>query len=167
MVAVFMKFMAALFLVTLALFFASGLVPRAKAQQDGPDCAELVRDVTVPKGSIAYPGERFEKVWLVRNCGESEWIGYQAIRVVGEGQNSFSILPTAPKTEMEVSVEIQAPNRPGNYAFVYEIARPYDDMRRIVRFGEQLRVEFIVAQFVEVYLGNETEVEIKIEVEEN
>lgn len=134
---------------------------------DGADCAELVRDVTIPRGSIVYPGEKFEKVWIIRNCGESEWITHRVVRVAGEiGQNSFSILPTAPKSEVEISIEIQAPMQPGNYIVIYEIARPFNDMRRMVRVGNPLVVEFRVARVIEVYLGDETEVEIKIEVEE-
>ena len=162
------KFLGAMFLALLTtLGWLVVSLPRpALAQQDGPDCAEFVRDVTVPKGSIAYPGERFEKVWLVRNCGESEWIGYRVINTTND--NAFSIPATAPKTEVEVLVEFNAPMRSGNYVYVYGIIRPNVDPRRIVRIGEPLLLEFLVAQFIEVYLDNENtpEIEIKIEVEE-
>ena len=147
MAVIFVKLALALLMVMTALLLSSGIVPRARAQQvDGPDCAELIRDLTVPKGSIAYPGERFEKKWLVRNCGESEWIGYRAVNATGD--NSFSIPDTAAKSEVEIVTEITAPTRPGSYVYVYGITRPVNDMRRMVRIGDQLIIEFIVAQVI-------------------
>lgn len=168
MVAVFAKFAFALFLVGMALFFASsGLALKVRAQQDGPDCMEVVRYGPVSQTILVSPGEIFESVWRVENCGESPWIRYRAVKVFGEfGQNSFAVPDTAAGTENELSLVIQVPTTPGTYTAIFELTRPFGDMRRMTRFGEPLVIEFRVAQSIKVYLGDETEVEIKIEVEE-
>jgi hypothetical protein len=90
----------------------------------GPgDCtlnAKFVTDVTIPDGTEFSPGADFVKVWRLRNTGTCAWEAGTRL-VFGSGNQMGGpadvpvSTPVAPGSEVDVSVNLKAPNSPGNY----------------------------------------------------
>jgi len=87
-----------------------------------PDCihdAQFVKDITIPDNTVIERGEKFTKIWRVRNIGTCTWT--PAFQVVLAGGNPLSwsrvdvvdIVP--PDEETEIKVEILSPEVPGTY----------------------------------------------------
>jgi hypothetical protein len=84
------------------------------------DLAEFVADITVPDGTQFKPGETFTKKWRLRNQGTCTWTtGYALVFDEGDpmGADLVINLPAdvPPGSEVDVAVEMTAPNTPGTY----------------------------------------------------
>jgi hypothetical protein len=96
--------------------------------------AGFIADVTVPDGSFFHPGVGFVKIWRLKNTGTCTWTrAYSLAYVNGDplGATSSMIMPTvAPGQQVDVSLDMNAPTRPGHY-------RGYWKMKdaRGVKFG--------------------------------
>lgn len=44
-----------------------------ESSQEPEDSSEFIRDVTIPDGSILNSGEKFTKIWEIRNTGNVAW----------------------------------------------------------------------------------------------
>jgi hypothetical protein len=93
----------------------------------GPDNATYVADVTVPDDEVMGPGEIFEKVWRIRNTGTTTWsTDYTLTFIDGElmGAPNQVSLPNevSPGEEVEVSVEMSAPETPGSYISYWKMS---------------------------------------------
>ena len=86
--------------------------------------AVLLQDVTIADGTnIAY-GAKFTKTWQFRNTGTCPWIGYTIAFVSGDRLGASETAPvtdTAPKADVNVSVELTAPTRDGIYTGFFEL----------------------------------------------
>jgi uncharacterized protein YkwD len=96
-------------------------VPSEQDQQPEQclDKAAFYADVTVPDNTLFKPGEKFKKVWRVRNEGTCIWNdAYSLIFASGEimnGSLSNQLTEVAPGEISEISIELQAPARWGQY----------------------------------------------------
>ncbi|GEM_PF-2469688 len=86
-----------------------------------------VADVTIADGMVLAAGAAFVKTWRVRNPGPGAWSEDAMLCYVG-GQNlgtrSSVELPTVgADEECEVSVEMIAPNTPGEYATYWQLCK--------------------------------------------
>lgn len=77
-------------------------------------------DVTVPDGTIMTPGQEFVKTWKIKNIGSCTWdAGYKLIFSYGDDELNGTAQPLAaaiaPGEEVEVSVQLKAPDLPGRY----------------------------------------------------
>ena len=84
------------------------------------DRAWFVEDVTVPDGTVFAPGQKFTKTWKLRNVGNCTWTtDYSLVFSTGDqmGGAASINLPTsvAPRQEIAISVDLTAPESPGNY----------------------------------------------------
>jgi hypothetical protein len=85
------------------------------------DRATFVNDVTVPDGTSFEPGETFIKTWRLRNTGDCTWnAGYTVVFDQGDAMGSPASFPLTggevqPGEEVEISVNLQAPDKPGEY----------------------------------------------------
>src|SRR3990170_5644777 len=71
-----------------ALFFAA-------SGAEAADCATFVADLNYPDGSQVSPGQTINKGWRLRNCGDTTWSGFTAVRVSGSfGPTSFPVPTT-------------------------------------------------------------------------
>jgi uncharacterized protein YkwD len=88
------------------------------------DTAVLLQDVTIADGTnIAY-GAKFTKTWQFRNSGTCPWIGYKIAFASGDrmgGPDTALVQNTAPKTAVNVSVELTAPSIDGIYTGFFEL----------------------------------------------
>jgi hypothetical protein len=78
-----------------------------------------VEDVTIPDFSIVRPGETLDKRWLVQNSGTCDWdAGYRLVRLGTDefdGPDELALYPAAAGSSAELSVELIAPQEPGEY----------------------------------------------------
>jgi uncharacterized protein YkwD len=92
-----------------------------------PNCKEiavLLQDVTIPDGTNLGYGAKFTKTWQFRNTGTCPWIGYSIAFVSGdrmEAPDSAPVDPTAPKANVNVSVDLTAPATDGVYTGFFEL----------------------------------------------
>jgi len=77
-------------------------------------------DVNVPDGTTMSPGQEFVKTWKIKNIGSCTWdAGYKLIFSYGDEELRGDAQPLtaaiAPGDEVDVSVQLTAPNLPGRY----------------------------------------------------
>jgi len=107
------------------------------------DDAAFVSDASVIDGSQMTAGAAFVKTWKVKNTGTCTWTtGYQIIFAYNEKMGG---LPTAlstevqPGAEVEVSVNLVAPTKPGNYSGYWRLSN-----NNGFAFGQFLSVVIVV-----------------------
>jgi hypothetical protein len=86
--------------------------------------AALLKDVTIPDGTVVSPGSLFTKVWRVRNIGTCTWTTkYQLQFVDGDDMDSRSKIPlpekVAPGETIDLAVDLTAPKDAGDYSASY------------------------------------------------
>ncbi|KAG1154526.1 hypothetical protein G6F37_009370 [Rhizopus arrhizus] len=104
--------------------------------------AQFIADINIPDGTCVLPNKNFIKTWKVRNNGNIHWPTDS--RLLFNGGNIFKPYPMsfpegfllpglAPNQEGCISVELQAPDSPGNYTSRFCFITPEGD-----RFGDEL-----------------------------
>eukprot|EP00249_Psilotum_nudum_P009478 c21959_g1_i1 orf=204-2495(+) len=94
--------------------------------------ARFVRDVTIFDGTELAPGTSFTKIWRLRNIGSLPWPQQtQLVHVGGDILHSdASVLIELPEdgltpdNEIEVSVDLIAPEQPGRYVSHWRLMAP-------------------------------------------
>lgn len=84
------------------------------------DQFEFVMDVTVPSGTAFNPGDRFDKIWRLRNTGSCQWSpDYALVFVEGDGLSAPESIPlpglVQPQQEVDIRVPMSAPADLGRY----------------------------------------------------
>ena len=92
----------------------------AAAAQACTDRAQFISDVTVPDGTRFNPGATFTKTWRLRNIGTCTWTtGYSMVFNSGNQMGGPASVPmpssVAPGQNVDVSVNLTAPNTAGHY----------------------------------------------------
>ena len=98
--------------------------PVATAAANCKDAAVLLQDVTIADGTNVTYGSKFTKTWQFRNTGECPWHGYSIAFVSGDRMGSPDTAPvtdTAPKSTVNVSVDLVAPVSDGIYTGLFEL----------------------------------------------
>jgi hypothetical protein len=99
---------------------------------------------TIPSGSRLDPGERFVKIWEIKNTGTCDWSREFKITFVGgydfQGADTTRIREkvTAGST-VEVSMSIDAPNDLDSYSSSWQIATDEGNL-----FGQVFRIDIVV-----------------------
>jgi len=115
--------------------------------QDAKDklVARFAKDVTVEDGTQIPPNTSFVKTWRIRNEGIA-WPAGCLLRFVGKhsddmGGPEFVAVEgvIAPEQEVEISVPLVAPNKPGRYTGYWKMSTP--DGRK---FGQRVWVSIVV-----------------------
>jgi hypothetical protein len=109
------------------------------------DNSAFVADVTIPDHTILAPGQVFEKTWTFKNTGSCTWkAGYTITFASGDmmrGSAARAINQSvAPQEEINVTVKLFAPNKPGDYTGVWRLANGKGQ-----KFGEFVSVMITVA----------------------
>jgi len=106
--------------------------------------ARFVTDVTIPDGSIMEPGQKFEKVWRMRNEGASAWEENTCLVFVGG--DTLSTIDTIvvpqnvqPGQEVDLSINMTAPLKSGRYVGYYRL-----QLADGTRFGQRVWVDIFV-----------------------
>jgi next-to-BRCA1 protein 1 len=115
---------------------------RKTAQQNG-FLARFVTDVTIPDGMAMAPGQKFVKIWKLRNEGKIVWPeGTCLEHVGGDKVSSVSSVPvpaTSPDEEIDVAVDMTAPIKPGRYVSFWKLCHVDG-----TRFGQRVWVDIFV-----------------------
>lgn len=93
------------------------------------DRATYVADVTIPDGTDLNPGALFTKTWRIMNSGTSTWSTSYSLTFIGGdkmGDNTVIAIPleVAPGAEIDLSVDLVAPNTPGSYRGYWKMLNP-------------------------------------------
>lgn len=100
-------------------------------------------DVTIIDGTQMTPGQEFVKTWKIKNTGACAWgEGYVLIYLYGERMNGQPIpLNVVVQTgeEVEVTVNLKAPDKAGSYISAWQMSAPNG-----VPFGVELNTKIIV-----------------------
>jgi uncharacterized protein YkwD len=94
------------------------------------DGAVLLQDVTIADGTNVPRGSKFTKTWQFKNTGTCPWSGYTIAFVSGDrmgAPDSAPIPDTASKSNVNVSVDLVAPQTDGTYTGFFELRRPTGD----------------------------------------
>ena len=107
------------------------------------DNSAYVSDISVIDGMQMAAGQAFVKTWKIKNTGTCLWTkGYQMIVAYGEKMGG---IPTAvpaevlPGAEIEISINLVAPAKPGNYGGYWRLIN-----NNGVPFGEIFTVLIVV-----------------------
>ena len=95
--------------------------PTITVTEEPCDRASFVKDVTIPDGTNFDPGDDFTKTWRLKNTGSCTWTsGYSLIfdhgdSMDGPASKQLTSGTVAPGQTIDVSVDLTAPNTPGDY----------------------------------------------------
>jgi hypothetical protein len=111
------------------------------------DNYEFIADVTILDGTQMTPGQEFVKTWKIKNTGDCTWgDGYVLIYSYGEKMNGQPVplgVVVNPGEEVDVSVNLKAPDKIGSYTSAWQMVTP-----RGISFGakEETLLAVIVVQ---------------------
>jgi len=108
---------------------------------EGPKLsARFVRDVSIFDGTQMAPGDKFTKIWRIKNVGQVPWPPGTKMLFVGGDQMSSELsvpvgaAPVMPGEEVDVAVDMIAPQELGRYVGYWRLTGPLG--RR--RFGQRV-----------------------------
>merc|ERR1719503_44616 len=108
--------------------------------------SRFISDVTLPDGTAVTPGTKVTKIWKLGNCGSQDWAsGTKLLHVGGDSllerpQEPIVVDPAAANGEVDVAVDLIAPEDPGRYISYFRLCGP-----RGMRFGQRIWVMLVVA----------------------
>jgi hypothetical protein len=93
------------------------------------DSLEFVADVNVPDDTNMSPGQDFLKTWRVKNTGSCPWgEGYELVYAGYANEMSGQAQPITqvvqPGQEVEISVQLTAPDEIGEYLSAWQLENP-------------------------------------------
>lgn len=108
------------------------------------DSLKFVADVNVPDDTKMSPGQDFVKTWRVKNTGSCPWgAGYKLVYAGYEdqmsGQPQALTQVVQPGQEVEVSVQLTAPDAADQYVSAWQMSNP-----KGITFGDAIYVRIIV-----------------------
>ena len=122
----------------------------------GPLSARFVCDVNLPDGTNVEPGNKFIKTWRLRNDGTATWPETTALVFIkGDQLHTDNVKPVgavAVGDELEISVEMIAPEAPGRYVSFWRLSVSGEAERHRPRsmllapFGQRLWVQVLVSE---------------------
>jgi len=90
--------------------------------------ATWIADVTAPDGTIFTPGEDFKKTWLVQNIGTCTWNNKYTLEYKDgskmAGGVAYVTISVPPGQQVEVSMDLEAPDGQGDFYGRWEIHDP-------------------------------------------
>lgn len=91
------------------------------------DAARFVADLTIPDGTVFAPDAEFRKTWRLENVGLCSWTtGYSLVYVSGDRMSASRVVPlprsVAPGERVDLSVDLEAPDRSGSYTGYFMLA---------------------------------------------
>ena len=119
----------------------------SKLEKPNKPCARFISDVSIHEGTQMMPKTKFTKIWKIRNSGDVPWWPGSKLVFVGGDQLSAdssvplpSAAPVQPGEEVDVAVDMEAPQEPGRYVGYWRLTGPMG--RR--KFGQRVWVHMQV-----------------------
>lgn len=103
--------------------------------------SEHVTDITCPEGTVVAGGEKFVKVWRIKNTGNAPWLwGFVLAFEKGEKMEAFDqvYVPNvvAPGDDVDIAVDFIAPWQRGTHTCWWQLRTPSGE-----RFGTLVHVK--------------------------
>lgn len=104
----------------------------------------LLRDETIPAGTVLKPNELFTKIWKVENNGTCDWVFQYRLVFIGGHQMGGDpsglgkVIP--PQKWTQLSIQLTAPKQPGAYTGTWRLGTQTGNV-----FGSTLTVSIVVA----------------------
>jgi hypothetical protein len=119
-------------------------IPLGTSTQIICDDAEYISDVTVSDGTEMTPGQDFVKTWHIKNTGSCTWgdgytLIYGGYNVKMDGQPTPITTAVLPGQEIDVSVQLKAPTKAGEYLSAWRMVNP-----KGIPFGKFFWVKILV-----------------------
>lgn len=120
------------------------------ALEDACDVAAFVADITIPDGTELDPGENFTKTWELQNIGTCTWnSAYQLVFFSGDDlqapvTQTLTTEPVAPGQNLQISVDLVAPEEPGRYLVYWLLRNPDGDNFGLGVDGDTFYVDITV-----------------------
>lgn len=123
--------------------------------QGGSTNARFVQHVTMDRsGSVIAPGQKFVKIWKMRNEGTAPWSEHTALSFVGGdllgAPRAVLVGSVPPGIEVDLSVDMVAPTVPGRYVSYWRLSNVDG-----TNFGHRLWVEIVVPSTSDVAPTND------------
>jgi hypothetical protein len=103
----------------------------------------LIRDVTIPAGTVIEKGKDFKKTWKVQNTGTCDWMYQYSLIPIGGDSLGGDITKIQKVVSVwdwsELSIELEAPKTPGTYVGYWRLSNGQSE------FGATLTVSVVVA----------------------
>jgi len=117
--------------------------PKTEKGENGALVLRFVKDVIGKEGDPVAPGERFPKIWRVRNDGKIPFPpGCVLVYTNGDISGDQVPIPALqPGEECDLSVECTAPQLEGRYTSFWRAVTPDG-----VRFGQRISIDVMVVQ---------------------
>ena len=115
--------------------------PTGQPEETACNQARFVEDVTIPDGTLLDPGETFQKTWRLQNTGSCSWdSAYFVVFVDGDamgGPASQALSGSiASQDEVEITVEMVAPDEPGTYRGNWSLRNPAGEVFGVGEDGQ-------------------------------
>jgi len=90
-------------------------------------------DVTIPDGTVMFPGETFSKTWRLENVGGCTWTRQYAVTFFSGNsmeaiQNQFLSAEVEPGEVIDITVDMKAPATTGLYQSNWMLLDPHGDL---------------------------------------
>lgn len=111
--------------------------PSANTQDGG----SFVEDVTIPDGTGAAPGVKFDKIWRIKNTGKTTWdAAYALVPIDGDHMGSPDSIPmpkdVRPGDTVDITVTLTAPTKPGVYQTFFRMRNASGQFFRLDQTGD-------------------------------
>ncbi|MBQ6341826.1 MAG: transporter substrate-binding domain-containing protein [Anaerolineaceae bacterium] len=110
---------------------SSIILPPVQTNQPARTCVngmQFVSDVSIKDGHQVNPGEKFQKIWRVRNNGTCTWTpGYSFSFVSGDQMSGRTVRISSavkPGETIDLAVDLIAPNAKGTYKGNWQMRTP-------------------------------------------
>jgi len=84
--------------------------------------SQFVADLTIPDGTVLQPGEKFNKIWQVKNTGTCRWDeGFGLVIWAGPSMDGYASYfsandqPVEPGGIVDMAIQMRAPEKSGEY----------------------------------------------------
>jgi len=106
--------------------------------------SRFVTDISIEDGMSINPEQPFVKIWKMRNEGNTAWPESTRLIYVGGDKiasvEAVLVPPVEPNCEVDIAVDMVAPNKPGRYVSYWRLSAPDGS-----RFGQRVWADIVVA----------------------
>jgi uncharacterized protein YkwD len=121
-------------------------IPRPDNEPGCTNSAAFVSDITIPDNTVIGAGEGFTKIWRISNTGTCIWAWDYFLTYYSEERmgapDTVPLDVTYPGQTLDISVDLTAPNSPGNYRGNFVIENPEG---LIMQVGDDSRLWLIIS----------------------
>jgi hypothetical protein len=117
--------------------------PLAIATPSCMDNLTFLEDISIRDGTVAHPGDRIDKRWLVMNSGSCNWDDRYRLKLISglefNAPVEQALYPARSETKASIRIQFTAPSDPGNYQSTWQAYDPQEKP-----FGDPIIIQIAV-----------------------